>query len=69
VTSLATSVAGLCEGFECASVVDVHRNTRGKCTRRGVHCCRDHSGGGMCKGNLTDLRRILHLSLAKGNPK
>jgi hypothetical protein len=23
----------------------------------------------MCKGNLTDLRRILHLSLAKGNPK
>jgi hypothetical protein len=24
---------------------------------------------GDCKGNLTDLRRILHLSLAKGNPK
>jgi hypothetical protein len=24
---------------------------------------------GWCKGNLTDLRRILHLSLAKGNPK
>jgi hypothetical protein len=24
---------------------------------------------GKCKGNLTDLRRILHLSLAKGNPK
>jgi hypothetical protein len=24
---------------------------------------------GECKGNLTDLRRILHLSLAKGNPK
>jgi hypothetical protein len=23
----------------------------------------------MCKGNLTDLGRILHLSLAKGNPK
>jgi hypothetical protein len=23
----------------------------------------------ICKGNLTDLRRILHLSLAKGNPK
>jgi hypothetical protein len=22
-----------------------------------------------CKGNLTDLRRKLHLSLAKGNPK
>jgi hypothetical protein len=22
-----------------------------------------------CKGNLTDLRRILHLSLAKANPK
>jgi hypothetical protein len=24
---------------------------------------------GPCKGNLTDLRRIFHLSLAKGNPK
>jgi hypothetical protein len=24
---------------------------------------------GTCKGNLTDLRRKLHLSLAKGNPK
>jgi hypothetical protein len=23
----------------------------------------------VCKGNLTNLRRILHLSLAKGNPK
>jgi hypothetical protein len=23
----------------------------------------------VCKGNLTDLWRILHLSLAKGNPK
>jgi hypothetical protein len=23
----------------------------------------------VCKGNLTDLRRILHSSLAKGNPK
>jgi hypothetical protein len=22
-----------------------------------------------CKGNLTTLRRILHLDLAKGNPK
>jgi hypothetical protein len=32
----------------------------------------DEDGGeryGKCKGNLTDLRRILHLSLAKGNPK
>jgi hypothetical protein len=25
--------------------------------------------GGLCKGNLTNLRRGLHLSLAKGNPK
>jgi hypothetical protein len=24
---------------------------------------------GRCKSNLTDLRRVLHLSLAKGNPK
>jgi hypothetical protein len=28
-----------------------------------------HHWGWDCKGNLTDLRRILHLSLAKGNPK
>jgi hypothetical protein len=28
-----------------------------------------HGAIGKCKGNLTDLRRILHLSLAKGNPK
>jgi hypothetical protein len=26
-------------------------------------------GGDDCKGNLTILRRILHLDLAKGNPK
>jgi hypothetical protein len=25
--------------------------------------------GRSCKGNLTDLRRELHSSLAKGNPK
>jgi hypothetical protein len=24
---------------------------------------------GMCKGNLTILRRMLYLDLAKGNPK
>jgi hypothetical protein len=28
----------------------------------------DSKDGG-CKGNLTDLRRELHSSLAKGNPK
>jgi hypothetical protein len=27
------------------------------------------SVAGLCKGNLTNLRRELHLSLAKGNPK
>jgi hypothetical protein len=26
-------------------------------------------GDGTCKGNLTVLRRILYLDLAKGNPK
>jgi hypothetical protein len=29
VTGLAASVAGLCERFECPSVVDVHRDARG----------------------------------------
>jgi hypothetical protein len=49
VTSLATTVAGLREGFESPSAVDIHRNARGKCTRRGVHCCRGRSGGGACE--------------------
>jgi hypothetical protein len=47
VTGLATAVAGLRDGFEGPSVVDVHRNARGKCAQRGVHCCRGHGGGGM----------------------
>jgi hypothetical protein len=29
VAGLATSVAGLCERFECPSVVNVHRDARG----------------------------------------
>jgi hypothetical protein len=29
VTGLATSVAGLCERFECPSAVNVHRDARG----------------------------------------
>jgi hypothetical protein len=32
VASLATVVAGLCEGFEGPSVVNVHWNTRRECT-------------------------------------
>jgi hypothetical protein len=31
VTCLATAVAGLREGFESPSVVDVHQDARGKC--------------------------------------
>jgi hypothetical protein len=46
VTSLATSVACLRDGFESPSVVDIHRNARGECARRGMHCCRGHGGGG-----------------------
>jgi hypothetical protein len=45
VTSLATAIACLCKGFEGPSVVDIHWNARGKCARRGVHCCRGRSGG------------------------
>jgi hypothetical protein len=29
----------------------------------------DDMSGGECKGNLTVLKRILHLDLAKTNPK
>jgi hypothetical protein len=46
VTSLAAAVACLREGFEGLSAVDVHRNARGECTQRGVHCCRGRGGGG-----------------------
>jgi hypothetical protein len=47
VTGLATAVAGLREGFKGSSAVDVHRDARRECARRGVHCCRDHGGRGM----------------------
>jgi hypothetical protein len=43
VTSLATVVAGLCEGSQGLGAVDIHRNARGKCVGRGVYCYRDHS--------------------------
>jgi hypothetical protein len=36
VTRLSTAVVCLRYGFESLSVVDVYRDTRGKCTRRGV---------------------------------
>jgi hypothetical protein len=47
VTSLATVVAGFHNRFEGPSAVDVHRNPRRECMRRGVHCCRGCGGGGM----------------------
>jgi hypothetical protein len=46
VTSLATAVACLCNGFESPSVVNVYQNARGECMQRGVHFCRGHGGGG-----------------------
>jgi hypothetical protein len=45
VTSLATAIAGLRDGLEGLSAVDVHWNTRGECMRRGMHCCRGRGGG------------------------
>jgi hypothetical protein len=44
---LATAVAGLHEGFESPSTVNVHRDARRECARRGVHCYRGCGGGGM----------------------
>jgi hypothetical protein len=41
VTGLATAIAGLHDGFESPSAVDIHWNTRGKYMQRGMHCCRD----------------------------
>jgi hypothetical protein len=46
VASLATAVACLRDGFGSLSAVDIHRNTRGECAQRGVHCCRGCNGGG-----------------------
>jgi hypothetical protein len=46
VTSPATAVACLRDGFESPGAVDIHRNTRGECARRGVHYCRGRGGGG-----------------------
>jgi hypothetical protein len=47
VTSLAAAIAGLHEGFEGSSAVDINRDARRECARRGVHCCRDRGDGGM----------------------
>jgi hypothetical protein len=47
VSGLATAVAGLCDRFEGPSAVDVHRNARRECVRRGVYCYRDCCSGGM----------------------
>jgi hypothetical protein len=46
VTSLATVIAYLHDGFESPSVVNIHWNARGECARRGVHYCRGRGGGG-----------------------
>jgi hypothetical protein len=46
------------------------RWTSGECPQReGGYVSLYQDEKETCKGNLTDLRRILHLSLAKGNPK
>jgi hypothetical protein len=47
VTGLATAIAGLRNGLEGPSAVDVHRNARGECVRTGVYCCRGR-GNGRC---------------------
>jgi hypothetical protein len=47
VTGLAIAVAGLHNGFEGLSAVDVYQDARGKCVQRGMHCYRGHSGGDM----------------------
>jgi hypothetical protein len=49
VTSLATAIAGLRNGLEGPSAVDVHRNARGKYARRGVHYSRGRGSGRACE--------------------
>jgi hypothetical protein len=47
VTGLPTAIAALGEGFKGPSAVDLHRDARRECVRRGVHCRRGRSGGRM----------------------
>jgi hypothetical protein len=47
VTGFPTAVAGLGEGFKSPSAVNVYRDARRECMRRGVHCCRGRGGGRM----------------------
>jgi hypothetical protein len=61
----------MCNGLVKAftSVIPYYpHNQTGETDGNNVTHCVDQSSAD-CKGNLTDLRRILHLSLAKGNPK
>jgi hypothetical protein len=64
VAGLATAVAGLCEGFEGSSAVDIHWNARRECTRRGVHCCRGRIGGDVSGGRKTGCVGELSVLLA-----
>jgi hypothetical protein len=54
---------GIPMDVDCTRTLKPLTQTCYRCGQTG-HISRD-----CCKGNLTDLRRILHLSLAKGNPK
>jgi hypothetical protein len=58
VAGLATAVAGLCEGLEGPSAVDIHRDARRECTQRGVIAtgvaaeggCERRKENGVCGG-------------------
>jgi hypothetical protein len=69
VSRLATPVAGLCGHVWCPSPI----NRCGEGGGADGNACEGVGIAarvvGVCKGNLTTLRRILHLDLAKGNPK
>jgi hypothetical protein len=74
-------VEQLCLEFQCKELLCQHSNLAAQCSHelkmlnRQIELEHARASGPMnnidstCKGNLTDLRRELHLSLAKGNPK
>jgi hypothetical protein len=57
-------------GGKMAEAIELEKvDEHGKPVKRLMACQPRKPGSWHCKGNLTNLRRKLHLSLAKGNPK
>jgi hypothetical protein len=54
------------QGFEGPSAVNVHWNAKGKCARRGVHCCRGRSGWGCQQRKENGVHRGTECVIGEG---